>query len=191
MPNDHLYDPGDGTPIAIRAVNRDGTSISSGGGGGTSSTDDNAFIPGASSVTPIGGIVSSDDVDDGHVGAFAMLPNRQQKVTLYDSAGVEQDVGRVGHDTTGLGDGRKTVTTAGAAEALAGSTACKWVLITAETDNTGIVVVGSSSVVAALATRRGVPLSAGDTVSINIDNLADISLDVTVNGDGVTYTYGT
>lgn len=98
-------------------------------------------------------------------------------------------IGRVGHDVTGIGDGRKTVTTAGTRETLAASTACKKVIITAETDNTGLVVVGGTGVVAALATRRGTPLYAGDTVVLEVDDLNDVNLDVTVSGDGVTYTY--
>lgn len=92
---------------------------------------------------------------------------------------------------TGIADGRKVVTTAGTRVTLASSTACKQVVITAETDNTGIVVVGGSTVVAALATRQGVPLAAGDSVAIEIDNLADVYLDSTVNGDGVTFAYFT
>jgi len=99
-------------------------------------------------------------------------------------------IGRVGHDKTSIGDGRKTVAAAGTRETLvAASTLAKIVIITGETDNTGIVVVGSSTVIAALATRRGTPLMAGDTVTLEVDDLLDISLDVTVSGDGVTYTY--
>jgi hypothetical protein len=90
---------------------------------------------------------------------------------------------------TSIADDRKTVTTAGTRVALASSTACKQVVITAETDNTGYVVVGGSTVVAALATRRGVPLAPGDSVTFQIDNLADVYLDSTVNGDGVTFAY--
>ncbi len=92
---------------------------------------------------------------------------------------------------TALGDGRKTVAVAGTREALAGSTACKRVLITAETDNspTGVVVVGSSTVVASLSTRRGFALYAGDWCEIETDNLADVYLDSTVSGDGVTFVY--
>jgi hypothetical protein len=90
---------------------------------------------------------------------------------------------------TGVADGRKTVTAAGTAEALATSTSCKLVIITAETDNTDYVVVGGSTVVAALATRRGVPLAPGDSVPIQTDNLADIYLDAVVSGEGVTYLY--
>lgn len=89
---------------------------------------------------------------------------------------------------TTITDERKIVTTAGTRVALASSTACKEVVITAETDNTGIVVVGAAAtVVAAIATRRGVPLSAGDSIVLQIDNLADVGLDSTVSGDGVTF----
>lgn len=92
---------------------------------------------------------------------------------------------------TGIADNRKVVTTAGTRVTLAASTACKQIIITAETDNTGIVVVGGSTVVAALATRQGVPLYAGDSVTLEIDNLADVYLDSTVSGDGVTFAYFT
>lgn len=95
------------------------------------------------------------------------------------------------HPTTGIGDGRKVVAEAGTAVAIAASTSARWVTITAETDNTGTIVVGGSSVVAALSTRRGTPLSPGDTASIPCDDLADIYIDATVTGDGVTFTYGT
>ena len=90
---------------------------------------------------------------------------------------------------TTIGDGRKVTVTAGTRLALAASTAIKQVVITAETDNTGYVVVGGSTVVAALATRTGVPLNPGDSVALEIDNLADIYLDSIVSGDGVTYAY--
>ena len=89
---------------------------------------------------------------------------------------------------TTVTDGRKVVTTAGTRGPLASSTACKEVVITAETDNTGIVTVGAAgTVIAALATRTGIPLNAGDSVTIQTDNLADIGLDSAVSGDGVTF----
>lgn len=92
---------------------------------------------------------------------------------------------------TGIADGRKVVTTAGTRVTLAASTACKQVVLTAETDNTGFVVVGGSTVVAALATRQGIPLAPGDSITLEIDNLADVNLDSTVSGDGVTFVYFT
>ena len=90
---------------------------------------------------------------------------------------------------TTVTDGRKVVTTAGTRVALAASTACKQVVITAETDNTGYVVVGGSTVVAALATRSGVPLNPGDSVALEIDNLSKVYLDSAVSTDGVTFVY--
>ena len=77
-----LIDPATGIPYAVTS-----------GSGGTSMTDDAAFTAGSSSFTPAGGIVTADSVDSGDGGAFAMLANRQQKVTLYDSSGVELAVG--------------------------------------------------------------------------------------------------
>lgn len=94
---------------------------------------------------------------------------------------------RQGRITT-LSEGRKTITTAGTREALVASlTLAKYVIITAETDNTGIIAVGGPAVIAALATRTGIPLLAGDSLVIKVDNLAKVFLDTTVSGDGVTY----
>src|SRR5690349_20962884 len=92
-----------------------------------------------------------------------------------------------------LTSGRTTVTTGGTAVTLSSTNleGLDWVVITAETDNTGIITVGGSDVVAALATRKGIPLNAGDTISLEVNNLSDVYLDTTVNGDGVTYLAGT
>ena len=95
----------------------------------------------------------------------------------------------VGHDVTGISDGRKVVATAGTRETLTAPTPAKLVIITAETDNTGYIVVGGTTVVAALATRQGIPLNAGDSITLEIDDLADVNLDSTVSGDGVTFLY--
>ena len=89
---------------------------------------------------------------------------------------------------------RKTVTTAATAERLSSTQLlCDVLVITAETDNTGIITVGGSAVVGALATRKGIPLTVGkSTVMIAPEgkkiNLYDVWLDTTVNGDGATYT---
>lgn len=85
-------------------------------------------------------------------------------------------------------DGRKTVTTAGTSETLvSNSFPVVAVIIIAETNNTGVITIGDSTVVAAESTRRGVPLLAGESVSFPISDLLYIHLDTTVNGDGVTY----
>lgn len=85
--------------------------------------------------------------------------------------------------------GRQTVTSAGTAVQLSTTpTSILEVAITAETDNTGYIVVGASDVVASLSTRKGVPLAAGGSITLGVDNLTDVYLDSTVSTDGVTYT---
>lgn len=93
--------------------------------------------------------------------------------------------------------GRKTVATAGTAEAITSTnTSFSTLTVCAETNNTGIITVGvNSTPVAAEATRTGVPLNAGDCYTMqynprdNKGNLATVKLDTTVNTDGVTYDY--
>lgn len=92
---------------------------------------------------------------------------------------------------TGIGHGVTTVTTAGTDVALAGSTACKRVMVQAQTDNTGLIAVGGTGVDATVATGTGIILYPGDVVDFDIDNLSDIYIDSTVNGEGVRYTYWT
>ena len=92
----------------------------------------------------------------------------------------------------GMGDGKKTVTAAGTAEALAStSTECIWVIVTAKPANTGSVYIGGSTVDA----TRGTPLLPGESVGIpgitpyNLYDLALIYVDAAVNGEGVTFSY--
>lgn len=81
-------------PLHVAIVDGSGNQVTSfGGSGGTSATDDAAFTPGSGSGTPMMGTVTADSVDAGDVGVIGMLANRQQKVTLYDSSGVELAVG--------------------------------------------------------------------------------------------------
>lgn len=86
--------------------------------------------------------------------------------------------------------GSKSVTTAGTRERLVSvSTPCKGVHVTALSTNTQVVVLGGSTVVAAAGTRVGSPvLEAGDGAFIPIDDAYKVYLDVTVNGEGVSYT---
>ena len=87
-------------------------------------------------------------------------------------------------------DGRKVVAAAGTAERLvASNTSCRKVTIMAELDNSDYVVIGDSTVVAALATRRGIPLSAGTSITLDIEDLYTIFVDSVVNGEGVTFIY--
>lgn len=99
--------------------------------------------------------------------------------------------GQGGPGTVALGQGVKTVAAAGTDEALASSTACRWVAVQAQTDNTGLIAVGTVGVDATIATGTGITLAAGDSITLEITNLAAIYIDATVTGDGVRYTYGT
>lgn len=89
-------------------------------------------------------------------------------------------------------DGYKVVTTAGTEVQLTTtSTPCSWVTVIALTSNTSQVSVGDSGVVAATgATERGVPLFAGDSVTLPVNDVSKVYIDSRVNGEGVTYLYG-
>lgn len=84
-----------------------------------------------------------------------------------------------------IGTGSVNVTSAGTRVALAGSTACKRVVITAKAANTGVIWVGGSTV----ASGSGIPLVALQQIEIDIANLTTVNIDSTVNGDGVTFLY--
>jgi len=90
--------------------------------------------------------------------------------------------------------GRKVVAAIGTAERLSDTQLLVDMLeVAAETDNTGLITVGGSAVIGALATRKGNSLTSSKTkVFIAPEgkkiNLRDVWLDTTVNGDGVTYT---
>lgn len=89
-----------------------------------------------------------------------------------------------------VGDGRQTVTTAGTRVQLsASSVPCKKVTICAETDNTDFIVVGGATVVAALATRRGIPLNPGDTITLEVSNLNLVYLDSLVSTEGCSFLF--
>jgi hypothetical protein len=111
-------------------------------------------------------------------------------ITIYKDAGRVQKVEEIGGTIASeVKDGRQTVATPGTAVALATSTTCKRVTIVAEENNTGIIVVGGSTVEAALATRRGVPLHPLDSYSLNADNLDEVFIDAMVATDGCTFNY--
>jgi len=100
-------------------------------------------------------------------------------------------MGLLDNPSTSLADGRKTVTTAGTAVQLASSSArVNEVAITALSTNTGVVVVGGSTVVAASGTRRGQPLAPNQTVTLDVQDLSAVWIDSTVNGEGVSYMAG-
>lgn len=85
-------------------------------------------------------------------------------------------------------DGRQTVTTGGTAVQLTtDDVPCEAVMVTALEGNTDKVVVGTSTVVAALASRRGKPLDADESVTVPCKNANQIYLDAVVDGEGVSF----
>ena len=71
------------------------------------------------------------------------------------------------------------------AEVLASTQACKHIDIMAAIANSGIIYVGGSGVTAA----TGIGLYAGDVYSVDIDNVNDVYVVASVNGEDVQYVY--
>ena len=176
------------------------------GSTGTLSIDDDGgsiTVDGLVTVQDGGASLSVDDggltlsVDDAGgsltVDGTVTIQDGGNVISVDDNGGSLTIDGSVtsNHGVTGLGDGRKIVASSGTRVTLASSTACKQVLISAEEDNTGAVVVGSSTCIAALATRRGIALLPGDTITLDVDDLSRVYLDAVVSGDGVTFLYTT
>jgi hypothetical protein len=100
-------------------------------------------------------------------------------------------IGKVGHDTTGIGTVRQAVTTAGTRVQLS-SQAAKWALVQCAPANTQGIAVGDVNVVAASGTVRGTYLGVGDPPClIPVTNLNLLYIDSRVNGEAATITYGT
>ena len=92
------------------------------------------------------------------------------------------DVEILGHATIAEGTNTDVGTSA---EVLSTSQACKHVDVMAAIANTGIIWVGGSS----LAANRGIALYAGDVYSIDIDNVNNIYVLASVNGEDVHWVY--
>lgn len=86
-----------------------------------------------------------------------------------------------------VADGRKTVTTAGTRVQLAASKAINSVAVTALEANTGLICVGGKTVVAKAENRTGIPLAAKQTATVDTDDIGDLYIDSTVNGEGVSW----
>jgi len=93
--------------------------------------------------------------------------------------------GTVGHDITTITSDEMDVTTAGTAEVLSTTQACKRVDIQAKVRNTGKIYIGGSTV----DKYEGLELRGGDIYSLEIADLNDVYVDSGVDGEGVRYTY--
>lgn len=87
--------------------------------------------------------------------------------------------------------GRKTVSSAGTAEALSSvSIGIKGCVVCAEDSNTGTISVGGQNgTVAVEPTRTGIYLLTADCAMIPVNDLSNIYVNSTINGDGVTFGY--
>ncbi len=90
------------------------------------------------------------------------------------------------------GQGSKNIAVAGTPAALAASTACTSVIITARKGNTKEIAYGFSNAVRATAgSEIGAQLQPGESVTLYVTNLSLIWIDAQVNGEGVSFTYTT
>lgn len=161
---------------------------------GLRATDDNKqLVPATTSDGMLVNLGVNNDVTvtSGTVTVGSALPAGTNAIgKLAANSGV--NIGNVGHAVQVGSDNRKVVSSSGTAVPLAASsTPARIVTVVAETDNTGLVVVGSSTVVAALASRRGVPLGPGEAISMPCTDLSFVYIDAEVSGDGVTFLYWT
>lgn len=130
-------------------------------------------------------IIGSEINDDRHLELEKRGTQISVPVTLFDGNG---DVISTlpGSANSTIGDGTKSVTTAGTREQLSGSSVpCKKLTIQAKIGNTGSVYVGGSTV----ASTRGIELLPTGTIQLTVSNLNLVYIDVSVNGEGVTYIY--
>ena len=93
------------------------------------------------------------------------------------------DVEILGHGT--IGHGSNTAVSDTTAEVLTTSTACKHIDIMAAIANTGIIYVGGSGVTAS----TGIALYAGDVYSVDIDDINDVYVISSVDGEDVQWVY--
>jgi hypothetical protein len=89
---------------------------------------------------------------------------------------------------TAIGDNTTTVAVAGTRVQLP-SVACRKVIIQAHESNTGTIVIGGVTVVAALSGRRGVALYPTQSQAFEVSNLNLLYVDSTVTSDKIHYTY--
>ena len=120
-------------------------------------------------------------------GDVATVTNNKLDVNATLVAGATIDIGDVeitGHST--IGHGNNTAVSNSASERItAVSTACKHIDIMAATANTGIIYVGGSGVTSA----TGVALYAGDVYSADIDDLSEMFVISSVDGEDVQWVY--
>lgn len=97
------------------------------------------------------------------------------------------------HLITGIVAGVKAVGTSGTPVPLmSSSTPCRKVVLQSSYSNTGYIAVGGTGVVAGTSTTsKGIQLTPGGFFVFQIDNLNDVYIDATINGEHAMFTYFT
>lgn len=179
----------DGVEALLTTIDADTSNLSVVGGGTEASAIRVTIANNSTGVLSVDDNGSTLSVDDGG-GVLTVDGTVTANLSATDNAVLDSiDEAVSSKQITSIGHGVTTVTTAGTDVALAGSTACKRVTIMAQTDNTGVMAVGGSGVDATIATGTGILLFPGDAYELDIDNLADVFIDSSVNGEGVRYTW--
>lgn len=91
---------------------------------------------------------------------------------------------------TAVVNGRVTVPSPGTAVVLGASAACKWVSVSALSSNSSQVNVGGAGVLASAGASTGIPLAAGSSVTIPVDNVSKVFVDARVANEGVSFVRG-
>lgn len=130
-------------------------------------------------------MTDSISVADRQVGETAVTATSDVETELRPGS-LHRQVVRVA-SFEGVGDGTKTVTSAGTREQLAVDTPCLKVRITAKITNTGHIYIGGSTV----DSTRGEILFPTQKAEFEVSNLNLLYLDAQNNGEGVTYIYFT
>ena len=115
------------------------------------------------------------------------VTNNKLDVNATLVAGATIDIGDVevkGHASIDEGN-NASISNSSATQLTGSTTPCKHVDVMAAIANTGIIYVGGSGVTAA----TGIGLYAGDVYSLDIDNVNDIYVLASVNGEDVQYVY--
>ncbi len=131
----------------------------------------------------VGGTVNVSLVSIATVDGQQTMALSLPVVLASNQSPVDTDVVSIALPTV-LYNGVQEVSAAGTAEALAGSQALvSGVKIKAYQSNTDLVYVGGSGVSAA----NGYQLASGESVFIEIDDLASVYVDAVVNDEGVSF----
>ena len=89
-----------------------------------------------------------------------------------------------------IGDGTAKVATPGTAVQLtATSTPCRFVEVTAFSENVGVLSLGSSTTLATAGARRGRELAPGQMITVRIEDVSSLYIDGLNANDGVAYAY--